>query len=330
VAAYVAGQIGLGEEAYTGDDLEQMSPEALEQAVSASNVFARVSPAQKYAIIQALKRNHVVAYQGDGINDAPALKLADVGIAVDSATDVAKESADIVLVKRDLQVLINGIQSGRAIFLNINKYIKYTMVGNFGNFFALAFLYLLSLALPLLPVQLLVTSLVTDVPLITIASDTVNREEMLRPEKYDIRALILISLLLGTLTALFEILFFALLRAQSPLFVQTSMFIYVTFIQLFIIVTVRNRDHFWKGKGPSPLLLGAISLAFLFTLVLPYVPALARLFSLTPLPPQELGIILALIVTYVLVLDTVKVCYYRVALRLQKAREGARKRSSQA
>jgi Mg2+-importing ATPase len=171
---------------------------------------------------------------------------------------------------------------------------------------------------------------VTDIPLITIASDTVNREEMLRPEKYDIRALILISLLLGTLTALFEILFFALLRAQSQHFVQTSMFIYVTFIQLFVIVTVRNRDHFWKGKGPSPLLLGAISLAFLFSLALPYVPALARLFSLTPLPPQELSIILALLVIHVLVLDTVKVWYYRVAPRHQKAREGARKRSSQA
>jgi Mg2+-importing ATPase len=124
VAVYVAGQIGLGEEAYAGDELEQMSPEALEKAMNASNVFARVSPAQKYAIIQVLKRNHVITYQGDGINDAPALKLADVGIAVDSAKDVARESADIVLLKPDLRVVINGIQSGRAIFLNINKYIN--------------------------------------------------------------------------------------------------------------------------------------------------------------------------------------------------------------
>jgi len=318
VAAYVAGQIGLGGDVYTGDEVEHMSPEELKNTVNASNVFARVSPAQKYAIIGALKHNHVVAYQGDGINDAPALKLADVAIAVDTATDVAKESADIVLLKQDLQVIISGIQYGRAIFVNINKYIKYTMVGNFGNFFALAFLYLLSLDLPLLPVQLLLTSLITDLPLITISSDTVNDEEMLRPEKYDIHALIFISLVLGTLTTLFEIFFFAFVRAKAPLFVQTSMFLYLTFLQLFVIVSIRNRDHFWKGKKPSLLLFTAISLAFLFSLALPYIPIFARLFSFTTLPLQELGIILALAVIYVFVLDTVKVWYYRLLPFVQK------------
>ena len=324
VAAYVAGQIGLGGDVYTGDEVEHMSPEALHNAVNASNVFARVSPAQKYAIIGALKHNHVVAYQGDGINDAPALKLADVAIAVDTATDVAKESADIVLLKPDLQVIISGIQQGRAIFVNINKYIKYTMVGNFGNFFALAFLYLLSLELPLLPVQLLLTSLITDIPLITISSDTVNNEEMLRPEKYDIHALIFISLLLGTLTTLFEIFFFAFVRMQAPLFVQTSMFLYLTFLQLFVIVSIRNRDHFWKGKRASLLLSTAISLAFLFSLALPYIPIFARLFSFTPLPLQELFIILALVVIYVFVLDVVKVWYYRILPLVQKPAKAKR------
>jgi Mg2+-importing ATPase len=153
VAAYVAREIGLGGEVYTGEEIGNMSPEELTRAVTTSHVFARVAPAQKYAIIHALKRDHVVGYQGDGINDAPALKIADVAIAVDSATDVAKENADIILLKKDLAVLINGIQYGRAVFLNITKYIKYTMVGNFGNFFALAFLYFLALDLPLLPVH---------------------------------------------------------------------------------------------------------------------------------------------------------------------------------
>ncbi len=246
------------------------------------------------------------------------MQLADVAIAVDTATDVAKESADIVLLKRDLQVIISSIQYGRTIFVNINKYIKYTMVGNFGNFFALAFLYLLSLALPLLPVQLLLTSLITDIPLITISSDTVNNEEMLQPEKYDIHALIFISLLLGTLTTLFEIFFFAFVRAQAPLFVQTSMFLYLTFLQLFVIVSIRNRDHFWKGKRASLLLSTAISLAFLFSLALPYIPIFARLFSFTPLPLQELFIILALVIIYVFVLDVVKVWYYRLFYHVQK------------
>ena len=318
VAAYVAEQIGLGGSVYTGDELERMSPAELTNAVSASHVFARVSPAQKYAIIGALKQDHVVGYQGDGINDAPALKLADVAIAVDTATDVAKENADIILLKKDLEVIVNGIQYGRAIFLNITKYLKYTMVGNFGNFFALAFLYVLALDLPLLPVQLLLTSLITDVPLITIASDSVNSEEMLRPEKYDARSLMFISVLLGSLTALFELLFFALVQFKSPLFIQTSMFLCLTCIQLIVIVAVRNRNHFWRGKRPSWLLAIAIALACVVSLALPSLTVFKNLFHFTPLPLQEFAIILALLVVYVFVLDLVKVWYYRIVEREAK------------
>lgn len=312
VAGYVARQVGLGGHVYSGDELEKMSPEELKRAVTTNNVFARVSPAQKYAVIQTLKQENVVGYQGDGINDAPALKLADVAIAVDSATDVAKENADIILLKRDLAVIIDGIQYGRGIFLNIDKYIKYTMVGNFGNFFALAILFLLALDLPLLPVQLLLTSLITDVPLITVASDRVNSDESLRPSKYDAHALMFISLILGSLTALFELLFFLLVRLRSALFIQTSMFLYLTFIQLFVIVSIRNRDHFWRGERPSWLLSGAIFLAFVASLALPYIPIFGGLFHLIPLSLVELVIILALVVVYVFVLDFIKVWYYRI------------------
>jgi P-type Mg2+ transporter len=315
VAGYVASQIGLGGEVYTGEDLEKMSPEELRDKVMTCNVFARISPTQKFNIIQELKQDYVVGYQGDGINDAPALKLADVAIAVDSATDVAKENADIVLLKQDLEVIVNGIQYGRATFLNINKYLKYTMVGNFGNFFALAFLYLLSLDLPLLPVQLLLTSLITDIPLITIASDRVNTEEMLRPEKYDARSLMFISLILGSFTTFFELIFFALLKFRSPQLIQTSMFLYLTFIQLIVVVSVRNLDHFWRGKRPSWLLTIAISLAFLISLALPYLTIFEDLFRFTPLPPDVLAIILGLVVVYVFVLDTIKVWYYRIVER---------------
>lgn len=312
VAAYVADQIGLGNAIMTGKELEGLSPAELQQAVTTSNVFARVTPAQKYTLIEALKHDQVVGYQGDGINDAPALKLADVAIAVDSATDVAKESADIVLLKKDLGVIVNGIRSGRAIFLNITKYMKYTMVGNFGNFFALTFLYLLAQTLPLLPLQVLLTSLLTDVPLITIASDTVNPEEMLRPEKYDAHALMFLSLLLGSLTALFEVLFFALVRTRSPLFVQTNMFLYLTCIQLIAIVAVRNREHFWRGKRPSWQLAVALALALVVSVVLLYVPGFETLFHFTPLPLYVLLLILVMLVLYVLLLDFVKVWYYRM------------------
>jgi magnesium-transporting ATPase (P-type) len=215
--------------------------------VDSCDVFARVSPAQKFDIIKALKRDYVVGYQGDGINDAPALKMADVALAVDTATDVAKESADIVLLDQDMGVVINGIEEGRTIFLNIDKYLKYTMVGNFGNLFALVILYLASLNLPLLPVQLLLTSLIPDVPLITIASDRVDSKEATRPERYNTRSLMSISLVLGSCTAVFELLYFELVSSRPLPFVQTSMFLFLTLLQFIVIVSIRNHSYFWRG-----------------------------------------------------------------------------------
>jgi Mg2+-importing ATPase len=288
VAAYIGSQIGLGEEVSTGDEVAKMSPDEVHRVVNNCNVFARVSPAQKYTIIEALKRDHVVGYQGDGINDAPALKLADVALAVESATDVAKESADIVLLNKDLGVLINGIYDGRTIFLNIEKYLKYTLVGNWGNFFALAILFLFSLNLPLLPVQLLLTSLITDLPLITIASDRVESKEVQRPEKYNMRSLMALVLVLGVPTALFELLYFALVSSRSLLYVQTSMFLLLTLLQFIVIVSIRNRDFFWRGTRPSTLLASAVALACVVAFALPYIPPTARLFSFTPLPVPDL------------------------------------------
>ena len=153
------------------------------------------------------------------------------------------------------------------------------------------------------------------IPLITISSDTVNNEETMRPEKYDTHALMFISIILGTLTAFFELIFFALLKIRSSLFVETSMFLYLTFVQLIVIVSIRNQDHFWKGKRPSTLLAIAISLAFISSLALPYIPILAGLFSFTPLPLSQVGIILGLVVIYLFALDRVKVWYYRIVER---------------
>ena len=311
VAAYVGSQIGLGEQVYSGDELAKMQPDELQRVVNSCNVFARVSPAQKYTIIEALKRDHVVGYQGDGINDAPALKLADVALAVDTATDVAKESADIVLLSPDLGVIINGIHDGRAIFLNIEKYLKYTLVGNWGNFFALAILYLFSLNLPLLPVQLLLTSLITDIPLITIASDRVESKEVLRPQMYNMRSLMMLVVVLGVPTALFELLYFALVSSRSLLFVQTSMFLFLTLLQFLVIVSIRNRDFFWRGTRTSTLLTSAVALAVVVSFALPYIPPTARLFSFTPLPLPDLLIVIGLGLLYLVVLDAIKVLYYR-------------------
>ena len=209
--------------------------------------------------VQALKKEYVVAYQGDGINDAPALKLADVAIAVNTAMDIAKENADIVLLNRSLEVIINGVKYGRSIFVNINKYIRYTMLNNFGMFVALSALFLFSTTLPILPVQVLLTNLFGDAPLTTVSTDTVDDEEIVRPEQHDLRELMRLSLILGIPTALFEILYFVLIHAQSEHIVQTSLYLFFTFQALIIFYAIRNTDHFWKTKAP-PLTL---NLAFL-------------------------------------------------------------------
>jgi Mg2+-importing ATPase len=307
---------------YTGDELAKMSSSAFRHAVLECNAFARVSPEQKFSIIQVLKEQEIVGYQGDGINDAPALRLADVAIAVDSATDVAKASADIILLDKDLGVIINAIRYGRMIFANINKYIKYTMVGNFGNFFALSLLYLLATTLPLLPRQVLLISLLTDLPLIAISTDAVSSDDLQQPSRYSASALLSISLVLGSVTALAELVFFATVLGQTTSTRSTSLYLFLTFTQLIVILSVRNQGHFWKAAAPSRLLLGAITLTGVIAVAIPYLRPTARLFTFNAPTPQEVGIILLITVLYVLVLDMVKVWYYKKAdssgkLRLQ-------------
>jgi Mg2+-importing ATPase len=208
-------------------------------------------------------------------------------------------------------VIINGIQRGRAIFHDIENYLKYTMVGNFGNLFAMAVLYLVSFDLPMLPVQLLLTSLITDVPLLTIASDTVEPRETRKPERYNARSLILISAILGSCTAVFELFYFAWISRTSPGYVQTGMFLFLTFLQLIVILSIRHRASFWTSAVPSPVLAGAIFLAFAVSLALPYLPLSAHLFGFRPLPWPQLAVAVGLVALYILVLDWIKVWYYR-------------------
>jgi Mg2+-importing ATPase len=314
VAGYVGRKVGLlaGEElVYLGDELDKLSPAEFDNAVMNSNVFARVSPAQKFNIIQALKKQYVVAYQGDGINDAPALKLADVAIAVNSATDIAKENADIVLLNKSLEVIIGGVKYGRLIFVNINKYIRYTMINNFGMFIALSVMYLLSASLPILAVQVLLNNLIGDIPLITVSSDTVDDQEVVRPEKHNIRDLMSLSLVLGVPTALFELLYFVVVHAEPTSFLQTSLYLFFTFQALIIFYAIRNKSHFWKTKRPPLLLNISFLIAFVFSLVVIYIPAFMTWFSFVPLPMGSVLTIIGFVVFYFFATDAVKVWFYK-------------------
>jgi P-type Mg2+ transporter len=317
VTGYVARQVGLikdGQRVLTGDDIEKMTDNQLAEAAQSENAFARLNPEQKYRIIKLLKSHgNVVGYQGDGINDAPSLKLADVAIAVSNATDVAKDSADILLLRSDIEVIVGGIRYGRAIFSNINKYIRYTMVNAWGTFFALSVLYLLSVStLPILPVQVLISNLLTDIPCISIATDNVGLPELMRPSKFNIHALMLLSTVLGSITGVFEILFYAIIKNQNPGLAATSLYLFLTTTALIVIFSVRNKDHFWKAKKLSqPMKISfAVITAISFALI--YIPYTARIFSFLFMPWQLLGITLLITFIYFFTLDWIKVWFYRL------------------
>ncbi len=314
VAEYIGKQIGLlaiNDKVYLGDELDAMSPSEFKTAVLNSHVFARVSPVQKFNIIKILKKDYVVAYQGDGINDAPSLKLADVAIAVNSATDIAKENADIVLLNKSLEVIINGIKYGRSIFVNINKYIKYTMLNNFGIFISLSVLYLFSTDLPLLPVQVLLNNLIGDGPLITVFSDTVEDSEVVKPEKHNIKKLLFLAVVWGIPTALFELLYFFIIHSQPERVVQTSLYVFFTFQALIIFYTIRSTGHFWKAKMPSRLLNVSFVAAFVFAIAIVYMPPFQTWFSFAPLPAISIAVIITFVLFYFLATDIVKVWYYQ-------------------
>ncbi|MDB5188548.1 MAG: ATPase, P-type (transporting), superfamily, subfamily, partial [Candidatus Nomurabacteria bacterium] len=233
-----------------------------------------------------------------------------VAIAVNSATDIAKESADIILLNKDLEVVINGIRYGRTIFVNINKYIVYTMVNNFGTFVALAVLYVFSANLPLLPIQILLTNILTDIPLVTIYSDTVETSDVISPEKHNVRQLLFISLILGIPTALFELCYFFIIHSQPLPVIQTSLYLYFTFIALIVFYALRNKSYFWKAKRPSLLLNTSFIVAFLFSFIITYIPLFQHWFHFASLSLPAVLTMLAVMVIYFITLDIIKVRYY--------------------
>lgn len=310
VTQYVAKQIGLlaqNNKVYIGDEIEKLSDTDLEKIAQENSAFARLNPEQKYRIVRLLKKKNVVAYQGDGINDAPALKLADVAIAVNSATDIAKENADIVLLRNDISVIINGLKYGRVIFANINKYIRYTMINNFGNFFALAILFLFAKELPLNPGQLLLISLLTDLPLVAIATDNVAASELAKPSHYSIMRLMSSSFLLGLPTTLFILIYYYISQLIEPNYAKTGLFLFLILSSLMIIFSVRSRDFFYKSiKMSLPLFLGII-LTFFVALAIVYLPAINHVFGFTFLPWILVEIIIIMSVIYLFVLDIFKI-----------------------
>jgi len=316
VAASVGRQLNLREpHVLAGPELRLMSDAALIQRVGGTDIFAEVEPNQKERIILALKKaGYVVGYLGDGINDAPALHAADVGISVDSAADVAKEAADFVLLEKDLGVLVAGVREGRRTFANTLKYVFMATSANFGNMFSMAGASLFLPFLPLLPKQVLLTNLLTDLPEMTIATDNVDEEMVSVPRRWDIRFIRRFMVTFGLISSIFDYLTFGalLLLAQAGAGqFRTGWFIESVVSASLTVLVIRTRRPFFQAR-PGRHLLSATVLVVVGAVVLPYSPAASYL-GFDPLPLLLLGMVAAIVALYVSTAEVAKHAFYRWA-----------------
>lgn len=315
VAAHLADSIGMNVTGMlTGSQIDIMSETALWQAADQANLFTEVDPNQKDRIIRALqKHGHVVGYMGDGVNDAPALHSADVGISVDSAVDVAKEAADFVLLKQDLAVLHKGILQGRRTFANTLKYVFMAASANFGNMFSVAGSSLFLPFLPMLPKQILLINFLTDMPEMTIATDNVDTEFLITPHRWDINFIRRFMLVFGTLSSIFDYLTFAVLLLvfhATPSVFRTGWFIESVLSATLVVFVVRTRLPFLRSS-PSRFMLFMTSIVILVTLAIPLSP-IAGLMGFQPLTAPILLTIVAIVALYLISAEVVKHFFYRL------------------
>ena len=296
----------------TGSDLHGLTDEALWHAAERTTIFAEVDPNQKERIIRALqKTGHVVGYMGDGINDAPALHAADVGISVNTAVDVAKDAADLLLLEHDLDILRDGIDEGRRTFANTLKYILTTISANFGNMFSMAAASLFLPFLPLLASQILLNNFLSDIPATTIAGDNVDPEWVAKPRRWDTRFISRYMVLFGLVSSIFDFLTFGtllfLFHATEEEF-RTGWFIESLLTELVIALVVRTRRVFYRSR-PGNLLLASTSIVIGITLVLPYLP-FNSLLGFVPLPAPLMLLMIGLTLLYVVVTELAKKYFY--------------------
>lgn len=314
VAGAVAHRLGLIDSpdmVITGEEFDKMSSAAQHLAVEEHSVFARVSPEQKYKVIQLLREKREVGFLGEGINDAPALKIANVALVVKGAADIAQEAADIVLLQKSLEVIVDGIKEGREVFANTMKYIKATLSSNFGNFYAVAVASLLIDFLPMLPLQILLVNLLSDFPMIAIATDNVDADELKKPREYQVREVVLLATILGLISAVFDFIFFGLFYRISPQVLQTNWFMASIITELVFLFSIRTHFFFARAKGPSRPLLWLSVAAFGATIILPFTNFGQTVFKFTPPTSSHLIMILSIAVVYFAITEGVKLLYYR-------------------
>ena len=315
VAGAVAQKIGLIDDSskvLTGRELDAMSLAEQHQAVLDYSVFARIVPEEKYKIIQLLQEKYNVGFLGEGINDTPALKEAGVSIVVQSASDITREAADIVLLEKDLKVIVDGIKQGRAVFENTLKYIRATLSSNFGNLYTVALASLFIDFLPILPIQILLINLLTDLPMIAIATDRVSPKEVSGPKRYNMRGLTTLALVLGSVGAIFDVILFRAFYHVSPGVLQTAWFMGSVLTELAFFFSIRTRGEFWKASRPSWQIVSLTILVSILAIGLPYTIFGQTVIHFVALSKNQLTTVLAIVTGYFVSSEALKLVYYRM------------------
>jgi Mg2+-importing ATPase len=314
VAASLSKKMGLSDnKILAGPELRRMSDGALLRRVGTVDVFAEIEPNQKERIIIAMRKaGNVVGYMGDGINDASALHAADVGISVDTAADVAKDAADIVLLEKDLGVLVEGVREGRTTFANTLKYVFMATSANFGNMFSMAGVSLFIPFLPLLPKQILLTNLMTDFPEMAIATDSVDEQMIDYPRRWDIKAIRKFMITFGLVSSVFDYLTFGLLllvlHANEGQF-RTGWFLESVISASVIVLVIRSRKPFFRSRPGKYLLIATLSIAVI-TLILPFTQ-LGNVFGFSPLTLSTYLFLMLIVVVYILAAEITKRIFYK-------------------
>jgi Mg2+-importing ATPase len=333
VTAHLAEAVGLKSKSMlTGDDLGKLRDEALWHLAPRTDLFVEIDPQQKERIVRALQRTgHSVGYLGDGINDAPALHAADVGISVEEAVDVARESADIILLSRDLDVLRSGVVDGRRTFANTLKYISITTSANFGNMVSMALATPLLPFLPLAAKQILLNNFLSDVPSIAISSDNVDSDRVARPPRWNIKDIQRFMVVFGLTSSVFDLVTFALLllafHADQATF-QTSWFVVSLLTELAVVLVLRTHKPALRST-PSRLLFWITLAAAVATLAIPFLGPLSSVFGFVPLSVIQMGTVIAIVIGYIAATEGAKVWFYgRKRKRNRRLRADGRRGAS--
>jgi Mg2+-importing ATPase len=314
----------------SGGQIDEVKGDALLPLVECTDVFAEIEPQQKERIVKALQRNgHAVGFLGDGINDGPALFAADVGVSVDQAVDVAREAADVILLKRDLRTLMNGIESGRRAFANTLKYICITTGSSFGNMVSMALATPLLPFLPMTPTQVLLTNFLTDMPLMAVAGDNVDREQREMPQRWRVRDIQSFMLVFGLLSSVFDLGTFWLLRTvyqAGEMVFQTAWFLVSVLTELVAILVLRTRRSVFASR-PGNWLVGIAAIIAAGVFAAPGLAGIGDAFGLHPLAIPILAASAAIVLAYAAASEGVKSVFFRRQARAHALRASRDRRT---